>query len=262
MLRVPLLLLALVFGMPAAEATQGRPIRIGSSGNFFIRWTPMPAAPPHGEQVVGVGEYLFKQPLWPSGVAKMNTDVRDATGAVVIAAGSVLFKVERLWTIYCQIDTAVTKVESRAVCLSDANDKGSFDRLFYHRTQPGFLPAVRDSIPSKIETIEPVAYSVLKPGQWDSPFSIGVKFLGAKGFPSKGPLFDFVLGPSAEIRLASYIQVKKHETPTLAERDGARVNVRTWDKTRLQATVESVYSTEKTISFGSLSTIIYAPPVR
>lgn len=248
---------------PMSAGAQPKVIRIGASGNIYIQWKVENAPPPTGEQIVPRGSYLFKQPLVPSGVARITADIRDSAGKLAVPAGSVLFKVERLWTIYCFMDSASIKVNGdRAACLSDAKDSGSFYQLFYHPVGDGFLPSLRDKIPGRLEPIEPVPFTVLKDGEWPSPYYLGVKFVGWKGFPGTGPLFDFVGGPGADMQVVGALKVRKSDVPMTVEQEGARVTVTAWNDEELRATVDRVYDQNRSVAMLATPTMIYVPAIR
>lgn len=249
-----------VAAQPAATTT----MRMGASGNFYVDWQSAPATAPTGEQVVAKGGYLFRQPVKPSGLAKPMTDVVDTQGRVVIPAGTVLIRMERIWPIYCWFDpTEIATNVGKAACVSDIKGTGHFDRLFLHEVDMTGLPQVRDKVPQDMATIAAVGYEKIALDDWESPYFVGLKFLGWKGLPGMGPLFAFVGGPGFDQRVMGGSRVKKTATPTDTAFDGASMTISAWDNNILRATVHSVFEEKRWPGFPQYKTVmIYVPAVR
>ena len=238
-------------------------MRVGASGNIFVLWSSASVSPPPGERRVAKGEYLFKQPLKPSGLAKPDADVSDASGRVVIPAGTVLTKVERLWTMYCWLnEAAIAENGGKAPCVTDGSDRGSFDRLFYQEAAATGLPSVRDRIPRDLATIPPVRYAVLPLEQWTSPYFIGLRFLGWRGWPGMGPLFAHIGGPRFETLVVGGSRVRKNKVPAIVDVDGATLEIAKWDDAELVATVRSVFKDKRVQRMAGPAQVIYVPVYR
>lgn len=244
----------------AAQPSEPRPVRMGDSGNFYVDWQSAEVSPPPGERSVAKGDYLFKQPLKPSGLAKPLADVLDVQGRVVIPAGTVLIRMERIWPIYCWFDAAkVAANAGQAACVSDMKAAGHFDRLFLHETDMTGVPQVRDKIPQNMVTIAAIKYETVPLENWDSPYFVGLKFKGGS-LSGSGPLFAFVGGPGFDRQVMGASRIRKTEVPAETSVEGASMLISSWDETTLRADVRSGFQVKRWPEHPKRRTVmIYVP---
>ena len=202
-------------------------------------WLIAPSEEPAGRRRVEDGGYVFRQPLLPPSLARLDSDARDpGSGRVVAAAGTQLYGlVTRGPPIYCVVGRRDPSVAGQLllgamagntqVCMADMDRDGRFDVRFNVRNQIRGVPNISGRRPRDPDAVAGGAYSQIPPADIATRYFVGVRYEGMLRFTrAPTPIFQIWFGTDESRQdLTEIVRPVRGSDPPLVTPLGAEFTV-------------------------------------
>lgn len=244
-----------IFASVAAQAQPLPPF-------YEIKWRIDAPAPEQAGRTVTVkpGELFMKARLLPAAAARLDADVRDRAGKVLIASGTELIGARSSLPIYCDTRQKLPGIGAvmmggpalKQYCLVDEARDGRFDYYFAARSLINGVPFLSGRVPGKPAGTTDAAYSAIQPADMAGRFFVALEYEG------KPLLYDprnfrltFGIDRRAE-QLTDWFYTSGGQYPQAKDYMGARFTVLSEREGSLDIRIDAPFPAQ---SFGVIKTI-------